>query len=78
MIENHFVKHDVNADGKLDKTEGKALMQDIHAKFSSAEWNEEAFEAGFAAADEDKDGHIDKAELHKFLLARANTKGMIA
>merc|ERR1712086_101535 len=78
MIDNQFTKHDVNADGKLCKSEGEALMKEVHGKFSDKEWNQEAFEAAFKAADVDGDNHIDKAELHAFLLARANQKGMMA
>jgi len=40
MIETQFTKHDVNNDGKLDKTEGEALMREVHSKFSDKEWNQ--------------------------------------
>merc|ERR1712086_1109483 len=76
MIDHQFSKHDVNSDAKLCKHEGEALMKEVHSKFSDKEWNQEAFEAAFTAADVDNDGHIDKAELHTFLLARATQKGM--
>ena len=78
MIEHQFTKHDANGDAKLDKTEGEALMREIHGKFSDKEWNQDVFDAAFKAADEDGDGHIDKAELHKFLLKRAHDKNLIA
>ena len=78
MIDTQFTKHDVNADGKLDKTEGEALMREVHSKFSDKEWNQEAFEAAFKQADADNDGHIQKDELHNFLMIRAQEKGMLA
>ena len=78
MIETQFAKHDVNNDGKLDQTEGEALMREVHSKFSDKEWNQEAFLAAFKSADTDGDGHIDKKELHAFLLNRANEKKLIA
>ena len=77
MIDNQFAKHDVNADGELDKEEAHNLMTEVHGKFSDKAWNEEAFVAGFAAADVNKDGTLDKAELHAFLLARATERGQI-
>ena len=78
MIDTQFSKHDINADGKLDKMEGENLMREVHSKFSDKEWNQEAFEAAFAAADADKDGHIDKQELHAFLKKRAEDRGLLA
>ena len=78
MIEFQFTKHDVNADGKLDETEGEALMRAVHGKFSDKEWNQEAFVKAFAEADVDGDKHIDKAELHAFLLARAKMMDKMA
>ena len=78
MIETQFAKHDANADGKLDQNEARGLMEEVHGKFSDKPWNEDAFQAGFKAADVDGDGHIDKAELHAFLLERAKARNMIA
>ena len=78
LVDNQFAKHDVNADGKLDHDEFQNLAKEVHGKFGTAEWNQDAFEAAFTAADADKDGHIDKAELRAFLLARAEKNGLIA
>ena len=78
LVDNQFSKHDVNADGKLDHAEFEALSKEVHGRFGAAEWNQEAFEAAFKAADTDNDGHINKDELHAFLLARAQKKDLIA
>jgi len=78
MIDTQFSKHDINADGKLDKMEGENLMREVHSKFSDKEWNQDAFEAAFKQADTDNDGHIQKDELHAFLMVRAQEKGLIA
>ena len=78
MVNNQFTKHDANADGKLDVNECRNLLQELHAKFSDKEWNEDVFQAQFKEADTDNDGHVDKAELHAHLLKKAQAKGLIA
>ena len=78
LVDNQFAKHDVNADGQLDHDEAENLLKEVHGRFGSAEWNQDAFEAAFTQADTNGNGHISKDELHAFLLARATKNGLMA
>ena len=79
MINNLFTKHDVNADGHLDRTESHAALVDAHERFGKGNpFNEEKFDEAFQAMDTDKDGQISKDELFAFLHKIATENGKLS
>ena len=74
-----FDKIDANGNGALSKDEVRAFSQQIIGQFKpDNEHNEDKFEENFAKLDKDGNGHVDREELLKSIVAKAEEHGVLA